>query len=272
MQQKQITSFVVLTIASLMLFLCRNVNCAPKTEEQQEFRKYFEEFNVHGSFLFYDLKADTFTGYNVARTKRRFIPASTFKILHSLIALETGVVRDEHEIIPWDGVDRGWEEWNQDLDMRTAIKYSAVWVYQTFARKIGRKIMQEYVGAVNYGDKNISGNIDNFWLEGRLKISSVEQIEFLKQLYEDDLPFSQWAMEIVRDILIVEQTNSYILRAKTGWAQRLSPQIGWYVGYVEKKGNTYFFATNVEREHSEQSLAKMAMTITTNILKALNAL
>ncbi len=242
------------------------------TEKKPEFRRYFEEFSVRGSFLLYDLQNDTFSVYNITRAKERFIPASTFKIVHSLIALETEVVLDEHEIIAWDKVDRKWQEWNQDLDMRTAMKHSAVWVYQTFARKIGREMMQDYIDSVNYGNRNISGDIDTFWLEGGLKISSVEQIEFLRQLYEDDLPFSQWTLNIVKDILMLGQTKTHTLYAKTGWAHKIKPQIGWYVGYVEKKGNVYFFATNIERESSEQSLGKLAMTITRNILEELRVL
>jgi len=33
---------------------------------------------------------------------------------------------------------------------------------------------------------------------------------------------------------------------KTCWAARATPQIGWYVGYIEKPGATWIFAMNID--------------------------
>ena len=156
--------------------------------------------------------------------------------------------------------------------MRTATEHSAVWFYQELARRIGRDRMQHYVDAVGYGNRDISGEIDSFWLEGGLRISPDEQIEFLRRLYADDLPFSARSMTIVKDIITLEETDDYTLRAKTGWAQRVHPQIGWFVGYVEKDGDVHFFATNVESATPDEHFGSSKVEITKEILRDLQVI
>lgn len=223
-------------------------------------REFVKE-DVKGSFLLYDLQAkDYIIDYNAQRNERSFSPASTFKILNSLIALEEGVVKDENQIIKWDGKDRGWDKWNRDHNLASAIEYSAVWFYQVLARKIGAKKMQSWVDKVGYGNQDISEKIDNFWLEGNLRITPKEQIEFLTRLHNNDLPFSQRSMDIVKKILIIEENEQFTMRAKTGWAQLFEPQIGWWVGYIETGDNAYFFSINIDIKEEEQAAARMRIT------------
>jgi len=228
--------------------------------ERPDFGKFFEEAGVHGCFLLYDLQNDSLHVYNPARMDSGFIPASTFKIPNSLIALETGAVRNEHDTIAWDGVQRFVPRWNADHDMSSAFKYSTVWFYQELARRIGQKRMQHYIDAMGYGNRNINGGIDLFWLEGDLRITPREQIDFLVRLHKNDLPFSIETMGTVREIMIVEQTEGYVLRAKTGWGARLSPEIGWYVGYVERGGNVWFFANNIDMRKDEDAEARIGIS------------
>ncbi len=232
----------------LLLIVAMIGSCSPGSAERPEYGKHFEAFGVEGSSLVYDLNADATVYYNRTRCNERFIPASTFKILNALIALETGAIEDESEVIAWDGVDRGYDSWNQDHNLSTAMEHSVVWFYQELARRIGRESMQHYVDAVGYGNQDISGEIDSFWLEGGLRISPEEQIGFLRRLYADDLPFSERSMRIVKEIITLEETGEYRLSGKVGWAQRVEPQVGWFVGYLEQNGNVYFFATNMESD------------------------
>ena len=203
--------------------------------------------------LIYDLNKNEYIQYNSERCNESFIPASTFKILNSLIALETGVIKDENEVIPWDSVNRQYDKWNMDQTLRTAIKYSAVWAYQEIARKIGEQRMQHYVDSVKYGNCNIGGGIDRFWLDGDLRITPLQQVEFLRRLYSDDLPFSKRNLDIVKDIMINDQTGNYILRGKTGWAGTT----GWYVGYLEENDNVYFFANNIDIVNEQDVKARI---------------
>ncbi len=244
---------------------------APVSEIKPELAKYFQGFE--GAFVLYDLNRNRYNRYNPERCAERFLPASTFKIMNSLIGLETGVIQDENHVIKWDGTEYKIPSWNQDHTLKTAIQNSAVWYYQELARRVGKEKMQHYVDAASYGNKDISGHIDTFWLEGGLRISADEQVEFLKRLYQGDLLFSQRSMNIVKGILVLEKTESYRLSGKTGSAQRVTPHVGWFVGYAETKGNAYFFATNYASS-SPDGLAngETARQISQNILQGLGLL
>ncbi len=247
------------------------IKSEPETIEL-DLAPHFEARNVAGAFLLFDANANQYQGYNFPRHTNPYLPASTFKILNSLIGLETGVVADEEEIIPWDGEVRFYDAWNQDHSMRSAIAVSAVWFYQELARRIGTAQMQEWVSKAEYGNQNITGNIDSFWLDGDLRITIQEQIDFLRRLQADELPFSERSLEIVKDITILEETEAYTLRGKTGSALRFEPQIGWFVGYLEKDGNAYFFATNIEKANAQGALGQVSQEITLDILTELELL
>ena len=242
-----------------------------KVDERKDLKKYFDEYGHEGCFVLYDLNKDTYTKYNSKRCSERFIPASTFKIFNSLVGLETGFVKDEFEVFKWDSVKRFYDKWNKDLDMVNAFKYSSVWYYQELAKRIGLKKMQKYISENHYGNEDISGGIDQFWLDGGLRISADEQIELLKKLYYNKLKFSQRSMDILKRIMIYEKSKEYIIRAKTGWALRVEDQIGWFVGYVEKGNDVYFFATNIESKKPEEGFVSRK-EITFKILKVLDIL
>jgi beta-lactamase class D len=230
-----------------------------------DFVRHFRELGVEGSILIYDLNNNRVFQHNPQRNTTAFLPASTFKILNSLIALETGVISDEIAILTWDGIQRKLPEWNRDLNMREAIKLSAYWFYQVLARRVGHERMQKWVTQVGYGNQKIGSkdDIDKFWLEGELRITPQEQIQFLRRFYNNDLPFSKRSLSIVKDIIIMEQTPDYTIRGKTGWVGfvgNVTPQIGWIVGYLEKEKNIYFFATNIDIRNKKDPSARMELT------------
>lgn len=239
----------------------------PNIEQQADFQQHFESLGVNGSIMIYDLNQDRFYQHNRDRNETPFLPASTYKIPNSLIALETGVIQNDVDVLTWDGIERGLadapiDEWNQDLNMRLAFKYSAIWFYQVLARKIGHQRMQDFVTKIQYGNQNIGGkeDIDKFWLEGELRITPRQQIDFLRRLQQNELPFAQKNIDLVKDIAIAEQASNYVLRAKTGIATSVTPQIGWYVGYLEQNNNVYFFATNIDVVTDKDIAARLEVT------------
>jgi beta-lactamase class D len=257
---------------NLILIIFLSVGCL-YSQQEKDFSRYFKEQNVDGSFLMYDLNSNSYISFNNARTNVQFTPASTFKIFNSLVALETGVIPDESNIIKWDSVHRRIPSWNKDQDMRSAFRNSTVWFYRELARRIGEEKMLYYIDTIGYGNKDISGGIDQFWLSGSLRISQKEQIEFLKKLYNNQLPFSQRSMEIVKDIMLLEDTSGYKLRAKTGWGDQDGKDIGWFVGWYEKNNNVYIFATNIETPSpSAKNFPAARIEITIKILRELNIL
>jgi beta-lactamase class D len=233
----------------ILFLLC----LAPLSAPAQDLAQYFK--GVEGCFVLYDLKADRYLRYNEERCRRRFSPFSTFKIPNSLIGLETGVIKDAEFVIPWDRVKYppdNWRKtepfihWGQDHSLRTAIKYSALWYYRELATRVGAARMDQWLAKFNYGNHDASGGIDQFWLNSSLRISPDEQVEFLKAFYRGRLPVSKRSLEIVKEIITLEQTDSYKLSGKTGGGPLGDRQLGWFVGNLEKKGNVYIFALNFE--------------------------
>lgn len=255
----------------ILFFVFQFTVLAQNVKERTDFKKYFDEYGHNGCFVLYDLNKDQYIKFNPERCTEQFIPASTFKIFNSLVGLETGAVKDENEIMKWDGEKRFYDAWNQDLNMNDAFKYSAVWFYQELARRVGEEKMQHYININHYGNEDISGGIDRFWLDGGIRISADEQIEFLKRIYKNEVKFSQRSIDILKRIMIYEQNDDYIIRAKTGWAIRVKDQVGWFVGYVEKNDNVYFFALNVESKNPEEGFVSRK-EITFKILKELGVL
>ncbi len=238
------------------------------------FQSITEEDSILGSILVYDLKNNHYysNDFNWAQTAR--LPASTFKIPHSLIALELGIVKSESTILKWDGHKRDYKTWQQDLTFKQAFHYSCVPCYQEIARKVDEKNMQDFINKFHYGDMDIhKENIDTFWLAGDSKISQFEQIDFLKRLYLSQLPISKHTEQIFKDLFIVKHNNDFTLRAKTGLTINNEKYNGWYVGYLERQNNIYFFATNINpKDKYQKTFNKKRKDITINALKQLNIL
>jgi len=76
----------------------------------------------------------------------------------------------------------------------------------------------------------------------------------------------------VKDILTLEKTAEYKLSAKTGGGPlEEGKYIGWFVGYLESKGNVYFFALNLEG-HSFAAIRDRRINLTKQILTDLGYL
>jgi beta-lactamase class D len=241
---------------------------AGQSIEHPEWESYFDSNGVQGTIVASDLVKGETHVYNPQRAAEPFIPASTYKIPHSLIALETGIVKDENQRFHWDRQKHSIEAWNRDQTFRTALKYSVVWVYQEIARQVGEQRESDYLKKFAYGNEDVSGGVDHFWLDGGLRITALQQIEFLKKLYLNQLPVCERSALIVKDMLINEANSKYILRAKSGWqgAEKSpahaneSPGIGWWVGWVETDDDTYFFALNLNITKSEDAPKRMTIT------------
>jgi beta-lactamase class D len=226
-----------------------------------------------GTVVVYDVRRNHYRAVHPELATARRIPASTFKIANSLIALDVGVVRDEHTVIPWDSVIRGRDELNRDLDLVTAFRLSAVPHFQEIARRIGEDRMQQYLHRLHYGNENLGGGIDQFWLTGDLRICALEQIAFLRRLYQDSLPVSRRAMADVRDMMEMERTPSLILRGKTGWAQLPNHhEVGWWVGWVERGRDTFIFASMIEADSPGSSFGPARTGLAREVLRRLGIL
>jgi beta-lactamase class D len=220
-----------------------------RSEIRGDLVKRFTDEGTAGTFVGYKVEDYLVIASDGNRSGQAVLPASTFKIPNSVIALETGVVGDpDKDIFKWDGVVRSIESWNRDHTLRSAISVSVVPVYQEIARRIGAERMQKYLDLFEYGNRDIGGGIDRFWLTGNLRIDPVQQIDFVDRLRRGTLPVSKRSQELVRDILPVTKSGDAVIRAKTGLigAEAGKPSLGWLVGWAEKGGANTVFALNLD--------------------------
>ncbi|MBO6795347.1 MAG: class D beta-lactamase [Balneolaceae bacterium] len=211
------------------------------------FQAILDSADVLGSILIYDLNNRTYHSNDFKWAKTGQLPASTFKIPNSIIALETGVVENDSILFEWDDENRALSNWEQDLYFSEAFQYSCVPCYQEVAREIGLQRMKEFLDTLDYGNMQVdSTNLDMFWLQGESRISQFEQIDFLQRLYQSELPISKRSEIIIKRMMVIEENQAYTLSGKTGWSISNGEDNGWFVGYIETQLNTYFFATNIE--------------------------
>jgi len=216
-------------------------------EDIIEVAEIFKTAGLNGAFVLYDVAGGRYIGYNKDRAETRFIPASTFKIPNSLIGLSVGAVKNVDDALPYKPVAKPFTKaWEKDMGLREAIAVSNVPIYQELARRIGLKRMQENVSKLNYGNKEIGTVVDTFWLQGPLKISAVEQAQFVAKLAQGTLPFPEAVQKSVRDITRIDSGSNWTLHAKTGWQNGPDPGVGWWVGWVQKDNRIHAFALNID--------------------------
>ncbi len=262
---------------SLLLFIVALNSCAPNNVKTDDsLKKYFDENNVTGCFGIYDNGQDKFTIYNLARYKdSAYLPASTFKIINSLIGLQTGVISNEKMVIPWDGITRFKADWNKDLTMEEAFRVSSVPYYQEVARRIGKDTMQHWLDSLGYARRydtpRITNNLDTFWLDNTFKVTPDEELGIIKKLYFDQLPFQKRVQDIVKKVMFQEENANYKLCYKTGLGNSNGKYIGWIAGWIEENQHPYFFVLNIEGT-SSTDVTNARKTILMGILKQLGFL
>lgn len=226
----------------------------------EDFEGAFRAEGVEGCMAIWS-QAKGWREYHPELTKKRFVPASTFKIPNSLIGLETGQLP---MFLKWDGVDHGFKGHNQDLDLKTAFKVSAAWYYQEMARRVGLKTEKEWVMKLGYGNMELGQEVDQFWLEGPLQISPREQVEFLRRLYEGDLPVKESSRATV--ISLMDQGQG--LHAKTGWARFSGMNYGWFVGWVERanQGPDFFALLILQPEPRPRDFFELRIRLAKKVL------
>jgi beta-lactamase class D len=242
--------------------------------------EFFSEYQVKGSFILFNKKRNQFIRYDRERCSKRFIPASTFKIPNSIIAVEEHIVEDANSLLKWDHIESGNQLWDKDLTLKEAFRVSCVPCYIRIANKVGEINYKKYLEKFDYGNKSTTVETDDsnlkiaFWLIGELEISQEEQISFLRKLYDYKLPVTRRSIDVTKEILIDEKKDNYILSGKLGRGDdsKDGKEIGWYVGYVEKDDNVYFFATNFESTNPSGDFGSARKEITLKILRKLKVI
>lgn len=249
--------------------------CSPNNVKiDKDLQRFFDEKAVVGTFGLYDNGSGQFVIHNIARFRdSAYLPASTFKIVNSLVGIETGRIVNEKMVIKWDGVVRpdpmgdSTKTWNKDLTMEEAFKRSALPYYQEVARRIGKDTMQFWLDSLKYGNKKLVSAIDQFWLDNTLKITADEEMGFVKKLYFNQLPFQKRTQEIVKKVMVQEENANYKLAFKTGTGTLENGNtLCWIVGWVEENRHPYFFVMNMEGK-PEAKIMNFRLDLLKSILK-----
>ena len=244
----------------VLMFLFTCSFAAQTMAEDRVLAALLARHGVTGTMVIASLQGAQIFIHNDARAHQPFTPASTFKILNTLIALEDKIVMERGDVFKWNGHPYSIPDWNRDQTLESAFRASCVWCFQELARRIGARNYLDYLEKCAYGHWREPFVDTTFWLDGSLLISAVEQVEFLKRVYRRTLPFSASSYDTLRRIMLVEQTPTFTIRAKTGLGGSSKPQVGWYVGYVETARDVWFFATNLAIENPGELPLRLQLT------------
>lgn len=259
----------LLVILITALFSCNNNNVT----QDDSLKQYFDAHKVTGTFGLYDNAQGQFTIYNLSRYKdSAYLPASTFKIVNSLIGIETGRIVDENMKITPTTLQPSRPECDSEMTMKQAFTLSCFPYYQEVARMIGRDTLQKFLDSIGYAaryQKAVINKIDSFWVDNSVKITADEQLGLAKKLYFDQLPFQKRTQRIVKEVMLVEKNANYSLSYKTGWGYKEDGKsIGWIVGWIEENKHPYPFVLNIEGPH-EMDMRNIRLDILDKILKHL---
>lgn len=244
---KALCAFVLLIVSS---------PGAAQWAESPDIAELFRHAKVDGTFVVLNMRTGALTGYNEKRARTRFVPASTFKIVNTLIGLSVGAVSSVDEVVEYGGRPQMVKAWERDMSLREAIAMSNVPIYQTLARRIGLEQMTRYLQRLDYGNMATGSAVDRFWLDGPLQISAVEQTAFLARLADKRLPLAEGVQSATQDIVLNAAGEGWGLWAKSGWQNAPDPGVGWWVGWVSSAGINYPFALNIDVETAQMAATR----------------
>lgn len=231
------------------------------TLRQQEIPLLFDQAATQAVFVTYDGQQLQRYGNDLTRAEQAYVPASTFKIVNALIGLAHQKATMT-ELFKWDGQKRAYASWQKDMNLTEAMQLSNVPVYQQLARRIGMPLMQHELKRIGYGNQQAGTQVDDFWLKGPLEITPTQQVEFVYALATQQLAFDPVIQQQVKQMLLVEQRGGTKLYAKSGWASAVTPQVGWYVGWVEQAdGQITAFALNMRMQDGDDAAERKQLTL-----------
>jgi beta-lactamase class D len=234
-------------LAAPLLLLFAGLSApATRTVARPEWRRHFEAPGARGTCVVFEPARDRRSILDEPRARTRLSPAATFQVAGALIGIDAGAIGDENEVFRWDGRPRPRPELERDHTLASGMRDGAAWMFQEVARRTGKVAMRDGLARLDYGNRDISGGIDLFWLQGGLRVSALEQVAFLHRLAEGRLGASQRAQRLVRQAMLVERTRDYALFAQAGCGGSVKEPVRWWVGWVERKGRiAAVFALNL---------------------------
>lgn len=225
---------------------------------------YFDGYD--GSFVLYDSSNKQYQIHNQEMSQQRISPNSTYKIYSALFGLEANVITPNNNDREWNGTINPYKEWNKDQTLSTALSQSVNWYFKDIDREVGKEQLQYYFNKINYGNKNLSADLGNYWMESSLKISPIEQVKLLSELEQNKYNFRERNIHAIEKALLIDKQTDKQLYGKTGTGAVNGKSVnGWFIGFVKKEDHTYYFAANIQNKNG-QATGSMAAKIATRIL------
>lgn len=223
------------------------------------------KMDSQNSLILYDTVKNKYSVYNESAAYQRFSPDSTYKLWSGLFGLETGIIKPEQNQLIWDKTVYPFTAWNRNQGLQEALTNSTNWYFQQLDTQLGKAQLSKEFSAIHYGNGNLLGSVDDYWLESSLKIAAVEQVQLIKKLFNNELKFSKQHVQFMKEALKLETGASYTLYGKTGTGKKQNQENrGWFIGLVETSDNTYYFACHLQGENIS---GKTAVSETLRILK-----
>ncbi len=238
-------------------------NISPEKIDLIDLSAYFNGYE--GSFVLYDLNNDAWIIYDMDHATLRTAPNSTYKIYDALFGLEEGIITPKDSFMAWNGADYPFEAWNADQNLYSAMQSSVNWYFQEIDRQLGTSALRSYIKEIGYGNEIINSDLSSYWMQSTLKISPVEQVELLTDLYNNDFGFTQENVNAVKDSICLFSSENESFYGKTGTGRVDGQDVnGWFIGYIEANSNTYFFTTNIQS--TENATGSKASEISFSVL------
>lgn len=264
----------------------------PETEQISEKKKKINEIDladyfdgINGCAVFYNPKNLEYNIYNPNLSETASSPCSTFKIISSLIGMESNVIDLKHSVLKWSGEVFWNEDWNRDIDFEQAFRTSCIWYFRQVINEVGESETERFLKELDYGNCDISDwegrentnnnnrSLTGFWVESSLKISPKEQAEVLSDIFEDNEQYSAAHINALKKAMLIKDAECNVdIYGKTGLGVKDGKTVdAWFVGMYEEEGQTVYFAVRLDDPENKESSSKKAKEIAINIINEMHS-
>lgn len=218
-----------------------------------DFKKYFGD--TEGCAVFYSVKNDRYDVYNPEMIDIREVPCSTFKIVSSLAGLKYGIIKDKNTLFKWDKTEQGIKEWEKDFNFESAFKASVNWYFDEVEKQVGTENMNKIIKEINYGNLKTVNEIP--FKSSGIKISPREQLNFVRKLFNYELPFEKEHIDLLKEVMITDNEKG-TLYGKTGTSGPFisdnGNQTGWFVGLYKTDEDEFYFALRIYGDKDDKNI------------------
>ncbi|WP_310604581.1 penicillin-binding transpeptidase domain-containing protein [Anaerosporobacter sp.] len=222
-------------------------------EEIFDFEPYFN--SIKGCTVILDVETNTYYTYNMSMVEKQESPCSTFKIISTLLGLKYGIIDNKNSTMGYDGYEYSISEWNTDVTLENAFRTSCIWYFKNVINQVGQESVKRELEDLQYGncdvsewngsDVNPSDSLNGFWLESSLKISPINQVQVIADIFEGNAGYKEVDVSLLKEIMLIKEMENEGVKVygKTGTR---TVGTAWLVGFAEKNNKKFYYAIYVD--------------------------